>query len=127
MCSSIIDEAGKLLKELAEKKFLRPGKATEQGELPQNEKSEAANTNGTNERPAIIRANLAKATDSNHTGVFDCNNGSQGGCDIQENEVVAEKSKFAGVFNCGNNESKKPNYNLYFVCLVLLCFAMYKY
>ncbi|ONI21630.1 hypothetical protein PRUPE_2G076900 [Prunus persica] len=127
------DEARKLHKELAEKKFLR---GTEQVELPRNKKSEATNTNKTNESPATIRGNSIKATGScraksHHVGVFECNNRDQGtGCDIENNEVDAKDSQFVGVFNCGN-ESKKPNYfnitHLYFVCLVLLCFAMYKY
>ncbi|ONI21622.1 hypothetical protein PRUPE_2G076100 [Prunus persica] len=103
------NEAVKLLKEKHEKEFGGSGKRTEQ-ELPQNKKSEAANTNGTNDKPVSIHRNpVKKATNSHHVGVFECNNRAQGtGCDIEDNEVNAEDSEFVGVFNCGN-EPKKPN------------------
>ncbi|KAI5343748.1 hypothetical protein L3X38_011624 [Prunus dulcis] len=86
---------------------------TEQVELPQNKKSEAANTNGTNERPASIRRNPVKATGSHHVGVFNCNNRAQGtGCNIEDNEIDSKDSQFVGVYDCGN-ESKKPWYKFW--------------
>ncbi|KAL6289264.1 hypothetical protein ACE6H2_006774 [Prunus campanulata] len=109
------DEAGKLLKVLAKFFFRRPGKGTEQVN---------------NERRPIISGNPVNATDSHHAGVFNCNNGAQGGNNIKDNKIDAKASEYVGVFDCGN-EYKKPNYfdisHLIFVCLVLLCFAMYKY
>ncbi|CAL9005573.1 unnamed protein product [Prunus brigantina] len=85
------DEAGKLLKELAGK-FPRPGKAPEQVELPQNKKTEAANTNGTNEKLAAIRGNEVTAKRSHHAGVFDCNKRAQGtGCNIVDNKELAKR------------------------------------
>ncbi|XP_021832448.1 uncharacterized protein LOC110772322 [Prunus avium] len=125
------DEAGKLLKELAKKKFPRPGKGTEQVELPQNKTSEAANPNGTNKGLASILRNLVNAIGGHHVGVFGCNNGAQGTrCNIEDNKIESKDSHHVGVFDCGN-EYKKPNYfdisHLIIVCLVLLCFAMYKY
>ncbi|XP_021828628.1 uncharacterized protein LOC110769036 [Prunus avium] len=104
-----LDEAGKLHKELAEKKFLRPGKGTEQVELPQNKKNEAANTNETNAQPASICGNQVNASGGHHVGVIDCNNRVQGtGCNIEDNKIDSKDSEFVGVINCGN-DPKKPN------------------